>query len=281
MSRPEVGIVGLGLMGGSLARALKASDDPPRIRASSLSREDLDGALSAGVIDHAHDDPADVVSSAELVILATPIDAAAEILRSIRDRIRADAVVTDVVSLKAPLASLAEELGLGPRWVGGHPMTGSERSGFAAARADLFHDATVFLVRGSSINEAADRVERLWTGVGGRVRWTEADAHDRLMVWASHLPQLLSNALATTLAKEGVDPGDLGPGGRDMTRLAASAPELWEGLLTAAGSREVEALIGLAEEIRDLAETLDEGDAGAVAEYMARTRAWREDGTWS
>lgn len=281
MSERTVGIVGLGLIGGSLARGLREAPDPPRIVASSLDSADLERAVAEGVLDSATEDAGAVAGSVDIVVYATPLDATLELLEAHRERFRSGTVLTDVVSLKVPLARKVRELGLGDRWIGGHPMAGSERSGFDAARGDLFRDASVFLVRGEGGKGAATEVSDLWTRVGGRVRWVEAEEHDRLMIRTSHLPQLVANALAATLAEAGVTPGDLGPGGRDMTRLAASAPGLWKGLVRVAGSREVESLREVIGELEHLAELLARGDVDQVETYMERTRTWREGGAWS
>lgn len=276
MSENVVGIVGLGLMGGSLARALRECPDPPRIHASSLDRRDLERALADGTIDRGVEDAGEVAEFADVLVYATPLDATLRLLEVHRDRISEGAVVSDVVSLKEPVARKIRELGLRDRWVGSHPMAGSERSGFEAARADLFRDAPVFLVRDGAGREAEGAVEALWSDVGARIRWVEAEEHDRLMIWASHLPQLVSNALASSLERAGVLPADLGPGGRDMTRLAASAPDLWKGLLKAGGERETEALEAVVEELEALVGLLASGDSEEIEAYMEATRRWRK-----
>lgn len=278
MSQRIVGIVGLGLMGGSVARGLKQGSAPPRIHASSLESADLEAGLEDGTVDQAFTEADEVIREADVVIYATPLDATLALLDEHRDLIPSGAVVTDVVSLKAPVARKAREVGLGDRWVGGHPMAGSERSGFGAARADLFEGAPVFLVRGAARHDAVETVEALWTGLGAEIRWMEPEEHDRLMIWASHLPQLVSNALAASLARAGVTPDDLGPGGRDMTRLSASAPELWKGLLEAGGERETEALSAVIEELESLADLLATGGTEQIEAYMEATRRWRKGG---
>lgn len=277
MSRRVLGVVGLGLMGGSLARALKESGDPLRIHASSLDRSDLERALDEGIVDRALDDAGEVAEGADILVYATPLDATLRLLEAHRERIPEETVVTDVVSLKEPVARKIRELGLGHQWVGSHPMAGSERSGFGAARADLFRDAPVFLVRDGAAAAAEDGVKALWSRVGARTRWVGADEHDRLMIWASHLPQLVSNALAASLARAGVSPADLGPGGRDMTRLAGSAPELWRGLLEAGGERETEALAAVTKELKSLVTLLRSGESEEIEAYMEATRRWRKE----
>lgn len=277
----SVGIVGLGLIGGSLARSLKAHPHPPTIVASSLDTGALDRAREEGVADRTTRDPAEVAASAELIVYATPLRATLDLLGAHRDLWRPEAVLSDVVSLKEPVARKVRELGAGGRWVGSHPMAGSEESGFAASRADLFRSARTYLVRGEAGDDAAGTVESLWSGAGARVAWIDAAAHDRRMIWASHLPQLMANALAAALARAGLDATDLGPGGRDMTRLAGSSPDIWGGLLEAAGAGEEAGLAAAVRELERLREWLADGEVERVVEYMERTREWREGEAWS
>lgn len=276
-----VGVVGLGLVGGSLARRLKEGNEPPEIVASSLDRADLERAVDEGVVDRAAPDAVGVAASADLVVYATPIDVTLDLLTDHRDAWSEDAVVTDVASLKAPVERRIRELGAVARWVGSHPMAGSEESGYGASRSDLFDGAPVYLVREGAPESAARLVEAVWARVGARPRWTGSEAHDRRMIWASHLPQMVSNALAAALARRGVEPGDLGPGGRDMTRLAGSAPDLWRGLLEAAGEREVEALTAVIDEAARLRDLLQRGEVSRVVESMEATRRWKEGEGWS
>lgn len=274
----SVAIVGLGLIGGSLARSLKALEDPPRVVASSNEPGALDRARTEGVVDGASLDPAEVAGAADLVVYATPLDATLELLGAHRERWRPGAVLTDVVSLKVPLARRVRELGVEDRWVGGHPMAGSERSGYAASRPDLFGGAVVYLVGERAGSRARSVVEDLWSGIGARPEWLDADGHDRRMVWASHLPQLVASALAGALEEAGISHGWLGPGGRDMTRLAGSSPELWRGLYGSAPERrERRALRAIIRELETLEELVGSGDLDRLTRYMERTGRWREE----
>jgi prephenate dehydrogenase len=119
------------------------------------------------------------------------------------------------------------------------------------------------------------RVERFWAALGARSAWIDPDAHDRLMVHASHLPQLVSNLLADALAGAGIAPGELGPGGRDMTRLAGSSPEIWRDLLTSSAPELSSALRELAAALNDAAGSLERMDMSALVDLMTRTRAWK------
>lgn len=269
-----VGLVGLGLMGGSLARALAAVDDPPDVWAWSRDARDLDEARAEGVVAEVPSSAAEVAEAAALVVYAVPLGAAVTMLGAHRGRWRDDAVITDVASLKAPLVAAARSAGLSGRYVGGHPMAGGEGTGFGASRPDLYRDADVWITTDTGSAEARAVVESVWRAVGSRPRPVEAETHDRRMVWASHLPQLVANALAHVLDGAGLARTDLGPGGRDMTRLAASAPEMWIDLLDESGPRAARALDALGGALHGLARDLREGRTDEIGELMEETRRW-------
>ena len=157
-------------------------------------------------------------------------------------------------------------------------MAGREASGFAASSADLFHDARVWTVAHDGARERVDGVHRLWEAVGARppVR-VGADEHDRLMALVSHLPQLTSNALVGVLVASGIEPTQLGPGGRAMTRLSASSPAMWRDLLGHARPELAEGLRALAESSERFADLLESGDVDTLATMMSRTAVWRRD----
>ncbi len=265
-----VAIVGLGLIGGSLARALRVLPRPPRVIASSTSVRDLELAEQAGVIEDGATDPDAVVAAAELVVYATPLDVTLDLLAEHSGRWAPGAVVIDVASLKAPVEEAMGALGESARYVGSHPMAGGEGSGFAHSAADLFADATVWLT-GKGVGGAA--VESLWSAVGARPHWTSAPEHDRLMAWCSHLPQLAANAIARVLAETGHTAGDLGTGGADMVRLAGSSPDMWLPLL--ARSEVASPLRELARAAHEIADAVERRDLTALEKWMTSTRAWR------
>ena len=186
-------------------------------------------------------------------------------------------VLTDMVSLKGPLQDRAEELGLQEAYVGSHPMAGGEGRGFEASRSDLFRGARIWTVPGGAPPELRRDIDALWKGLGAHPSPVEAEAHDRLMAWVSHLPQLTANALALALEREGLGRRDLGPGGRDMTRLAGSAPEMWEDLFRWAPPDTPAALEGLQKALAELKALLESGRADQVAARMARTRTWTKE----
>jgi len=271
-----VGIVGLGLMGGSLARALHSLPDAPEVVAWSRTPDDLELARDEGVVEHAAGSAEEVADAAALLVYAVPLGAILEMIAAHRTIWRRDAFVTDVASLKAPIITRVRAVAGTECFVGSHPMTGGEASGFRASRADLYRNVPVWITEDTGGEEARATVESLWTALEAHPRAVRADVHDRRMVWASHLPQLTSNALARVLDDEGMARADLGPGGRDMTRLAASSPAVWIDLLQTAGPEVVRALEALARALETLTRDLREGRAHDVTTLMEATRRWHD-----
>ena len=272
----RVGIVGLGLIGGSLARALRRLDNAPRVVAFNRTREDADRALADGVVNAVADVVSEAVEGQDLVIYATPLDVAREMMRA-HSGGWGDATVTDVVGLKGPLLREAGELGFAAQFVGSHPMAGGTATGYGASTADLFSGETVFVCGGEAEGERIRAVESMWQALGARIRPIDAEAHDRLMVWASHLPQLISNVVARAMAEAGLTVSDLGPGGRDLTRLAESSPEMWTGLFDQASEENVRAIDVVQAGLAAVRKALSERSSEEVAELMRATRGWRRE----
>lgn len=269
-------MLGLGVMGGSLARALAALADPPHVTGWSPSAAERKAALEAGALAEAPSGWHEAAAGADLVVLAAPLRASCALLTEVAAVTSAETTLSDVASLKAPLARAAAEAGVSDRWVGSHPMAGSERSGFEASRGDLYQGARVWTVAAPGAAARSGRVHSLWRSVGARPEAIEAEAHDMLMARASHLPQLASNALAAVMANAGIVPEQLGPGGRDATRLAASGPGLWRDLFEHASPELAEGLHALAREAERIAALLEAGDLDGLEELMRSTRAWRQ-----
>jgi prephenate dehydrogenase len=273
----RVGIVGLGLIGGSLARALRLLDNVPRVVAFNRSRNAAERALADGVIDAVADRAGEAAEGQDLVVYATPLDVALGMMRAQSGR-WGDATVTDVVGLKGQLLREAEKLGFAARFVGSHPMAGGTATGYGASTADLFSGETVFVCGGKAEGERIKAVESMWQALGARIRPIDAGAHDRLMVWASHLPQLISNVVARAMADAGLAVSDLGPGGRDLTRLAESSPEMWTGLFDQASEENVLAIDSVQAGLAAVRTALAESSKEEIAELMRATQEWRVGG---
>ena len=226
----RIAIVGLGLIGGSIA--LAARDRWPAVRIAGVDAAGVVSEASRrGIIDEAVGDVASL-QTADLVVLAAPIPGILDAIEAAAQG-RLPGIVTDVGSTKRQIMSRASAAGL-PRFVGGHPLAGAAQGGLGAARADLFRQKPWLLEASLAPAEAVDVVEHFVAELGAMPRRIGAESHDRTMAYASHLPQLLASTLMATagarLGAEGLSVS--GPALREMTRLAASPPDVWRGILT-------------------------------------------------
>jgi prephenate dehydrogenase len=260
-------------MGGSLALAWRQAVGGT-VRGYSPDRAEAEEARRAGAVDHVCETVAESATEVDWWIIATPLGALAQVWAAV-DSVGPGRVM-DLASLQGPALRAAGQAGAAGRSVSAHPMVGREGSGFRAADPLLYDGAPIWL---SASDQASDSLraeaESFWQGVGAQPAWIDAATHDERMVGASHLPQLTANALARTLAARGLTPSDLGPGGRDMTRLAASSPAMWRDLLGESAPRVASALKSLNDEIGDLIRMLDAGDVEGLSERMSETRKWR------
>jgi prephenate dehydrogenase len=270
-----IAVAGLGLIGGSLARDLAARG--VRVIGGDARRESVDAALGDGAISAALGPGLEGVEEAEILVLAVPVLAAPALLEAALPRLDRVRLVTDAGSTKASVVEAARRLGIGDRFVGAHPLAGDHRSGWAASRTGLFAGATVYLTPSPESTETAVELARdLWREVGGVVVETDAETHDQRLAWTSHLPQVVSSVLAAALAERGIERARLGPGGQDVTRLAASSPEMWIDILrdnTAAVGEAISAVEGRLVFVRRAVES---GDATALRSWLEEARAWAE-----
>ena len=272
----SVTVVGLGVMGGSVAKAVLRRAPGVPVFGIEPDRHSAEMAARDGVRVLPRLDDCDLDGG--VVVFATPLDVAAKLVRETASAWRRAALVTDVASLKAAILDAARasqpsasaQSG-GAAFVGAHPMCGSERSGYVAARADLFEGADVWLC---PLGAGGSAAAAFWTMLGARTRTVSAEHHDRIMALASHLPQLLANALAATLDEAGVGRDLLGPGGRGMTRLAGSSSAMWMPLLDAAADEDAAALGAVERQIGHIRRMLESGDLAGLDALMARGRKW-------
>ena len=242
MERPHqslgtVSIIGVGLIGGSLASALRDSGRVDTIIGCGRSAANLDYALDLGLLDHWTHDPEEAASAGDIVMLATPISAVIGLMPLMEQALRPSAVLTDVSSVKrsvtlAARSSLERRF---PRFVPGHPVAGSEKSGASAAKADLFQNHWVILSPMAETDEdAVDLVTDMWVAAGARTRLMEEALHDQVLGMISHLPHVVAYALMPLLGTQTArdDCMTLAAGGfYDISRIASSDPVMWRDIL--------------------------------------------------
>ena len=226
----RVTIAGVGLIGGSLALAAREAGLIGEVVGLGRSVANLETAKQRGIVDRYTQDAADAARGADLLLLATPVRSLATIAAACAATLPAGAVVSDVGSVKAPIIREVEAvLPSGVAFVGAHPIAGIEDSGAAAASVSLFRGQRCILTPGASSTPAAtDKIRALWEGVGMRVDAMDAVVHDRLLACVSHLPHAIAfSAVNLLLSLDESMHEFAGPSFRDLTRVAASAPETW------------------------------------------------------
>ncbi|VAW77154.1 Cyclohexadienyl dehydrogenase [hydrothermal vent metagenome] len=232
-------IIGVGLIGGSLARALREAGHVDEIVGSSRRAEHLQEAVDLGVIDRFDIDPARAVEGADMVFVSVPLGAMGQVFKSISNSLAPDAVVTDGGSAKASVVrDVSAAVGLTPDWfVPGHPIAGTERSGVAASFATLYKDRRVILTPLEQTKpEATGRVRAMWEAVGAQVNEMSVTHHDEVLAATSHLPHVLAFSLVESLARlaEQREIFEYAAGGfRDFTRIASSDPTMWRDICLA------------------------------------------------
>ena len=265
-----VGIVGLGLIGGSLARDLAARG--VTVLGDDHDADTLRAARASGAVHTPLGPELERLGDVDIVVSAVPVSAAPSVLRAVAARVGPTPIVTDVGSTKRSLCDLAAGLGLGRRFVGAHPLAGDHRAGWAASRAGLFSNAPVYLCPTAETDPAAVlAVRRMWERVGARPEVIEPGDHDRLLAWTSHLPQAVSTALARVLHDAGVPPDRLGRGGRDMTRLARSSADVWTPIALDNAEALAAALAELEGALRTLRDAVVRRDRDAVHRFFDTT----------
>ena len=269
----DAAIIGLGLVGGSLARDLSARG--VRVRAYDIDERHLRDAVQAGCVHESMDRSLAGVSESDLIVVAVPVDSATEVLRHIAPRAARAKLITDVGSTKMRIVELAAELGLASRFVGSHPMAGDHRSGWSASRTGLVDGARVYLCPPHDAPRCiVDLAAEWWSWLGARPIVMSAELHDQKLAWTSHLPHMVSTALALALADADVERDELGPGGRDMTRLAGSSADVWTAIARDNAAAIDTALVSAEREIAAMRAALNGSNAEDLRERFAAARAW-------
>lgn len=281
----KVAIVGVGLIGGSFAMAIRKAGLAQRIVGLGRSRANLDFALQQGIVDEAASDPAAAVSGADLVLLAMPVGQMGSAMAGIAPHLAPDALITDAGSTKQDVVALARQhlTQHFPRFVPAHPIAGSEQTGAAAAQTDLYRNKTVVLTPVAETEPRAVRdVASMWQTCGARTIEMTPQQHDAVFAAVSHLPHLLSFALVDMIASQ---PNHeqlfqfAASGFRDFTRIAGSSPEMWRDICLANRDEILSQLRLYQNEIAHVQALLEKNDGDALAALFARASQARN--TWA
>jgi cyclohexadieny/prephenate dehydrogenase len=278
----RVALIGIGLIGSSLARVLRRDSPMTKIVACARRAETLAAVRRLELADETTDDPATAAEGADLVVVATPLSAYAEIGRRIAPALRRDAILTDVGSVKeAVIRDLQPSVPEGVHFVPGHPVAGTEHSGPEAGFAELFVGRWCILTPPPETAPAAvTAVTRMWEQAGMRVVTMSADHHDRVLAVTSHLPHLIAYTIVGTatdledsLKSEVIEFS--ASGFRDFTRIAASDPVMWRDIFLNNREAVLEILQRFNEDLTALQRAIRWGEGDKLQDLFSRTRAIR------
>ena len=277
----RLAILGVGLLGGSVAKAVRAAGLAREVVGIGRDLARLEPAHREGVLDTTTTDPVVGVRDADFIVLAAPVLANTRLLEVVWPVADDAALITDVGSTKADVVAVARRLGaarpLG--FVGSHPMAGSEQSGYRVARADLFRGANVIVTPTETTETRAVKgIAQFWEALGARVSTLDPESHDRVVAAISHLPHAVAYALVDAVARFEPDAWPFAARGfKDTTRIAASDPTVWKEIFLANRAALAGSLAAFREALAELERLVAAGDGQALAAALARTKKKREE----
>lgn len=274
----QITILAPGLLGASLGMAAKASQLARTVKVWARREEVREACLRMDWCDAGFAGLEASVEGSELAIVCAPVDIIPELVEQIRPHLGGGALITDVGSTKAAICRQCKDQAGLARFVGSHPMAGSEKSGLEHARADLFMDRPCIVTPLESTPEASlRRITAFWEGVGMRVHAVSPEEHDRIVAHISHLPHLVASLLARQLGGSPAEWAALaGNGLRDTTRVAAGSPAIWRSIFANNSAEVMHALTGLEEQLACCKSLMARQDWSAMEQFLADGQRFRK-----
>lgn len=276
-------VIGVGLIGGSLARALKKAGVVGEVVGAGRDLAHLEKAKSLGVIDHFETDITTAVKGCDMVVVAVPLGAMQSVFEKIAPVITNDMIITDVGSAKGSVIKAAEIAfkEIPKTFIPGHPIAGTERSGVEASFPELYENRRVIItpLETSSV-DAISKVRSMWQACGADVVETTIEHHDKVLAATSHLPHMLAFSLVDTLAKMDAknEIFDFAAGGfRDFTRIASSDPDMWRDICLSNGDALVKMISKFSDDLQLLSKAIENNDSTYLKETFSRAKKARDE----
>lgn len=280
-----IGFIGFGLIGGSIAKALKNKLPHLKIIAYTRNHEDTDTAVEEGVVDVALSSIDNTFSEADIIFICTPVKIILNIMNELKPYLSSNQTVTDVGSVKGYVHKCAKEVGISDIYIGGHPMAGSEKSGYMAAYSALFAGKNYIITKNTELsndpvyNRKVSRLCELIALLGCNIVTMDPNEHDYAVAGISHVPHLVSAALVQTVIKMDTENKDMkrciATGFTDSTRIAASSPEMWSQICLTNRDEILTVLDGYLDILKNIRESVANEDELAIKKIFQDARDYR------
>ncbi|MZH02347.1 MAG: prephenate dehydrogenase/arogenate dehydrogenase family protein [Nitrospinae bacterium] len=275
-------VIGVGLLGASLAKACKERCLVDEIAGYGRSRENLEKAKRLKIIDHCPGDLDEAVSDADLIVLCTPVSTIVPLIQNMVSQVKPGALITDVGSVKDPIVHGADKLiPEGKFFVGSHPIAGGENSGLEASTANLYQGAKCIVTPTEKTDKAAlEKISALWQAVGMKVMSLTTDEHDFVFGAVSHLPHIVAYALMNTLgALKTPDNREVtafsGAGLKDITRIASSDPVMWRDICLSNRNHSLDLIDKFQNKLEEIRSTIEKGDGEELKKEFMDANKYR------
>lgn len=281
LEKLKVSIIGLGLIGGSLAKALNTKVGIKDITAVNRSHKALDEALKDRMITRGFSEVNDYVYKSDIIFVCTPVMRAIEYIEDISRKALPECIITDVGSTKGELVRYVNNMASPPCFVGGHPMAGTEKTGYAAGFSHLFENAYYVLTPGrNTAQKAVDTMVELVKKIGAIPVVMDAEEHDRATGAISHVPHIIASALVNMVRELDSSDGKmqmLAAGGfKDITRIASSSPEMWENIALSNKVHIREILEYFEKTVNSFKLSMESSDSKAVLDFFSSAKVFRD-----
>lgn len=272
----RVTIIGVGLMGGSLGKALKKHKVAKEVIGLSHRQSSLVDAMKINAIDQGFTEVPKAVRNADLVVLAAPVDSIVKLLSTINPHLKRYCIVTDVGSAKVEIIEAAQKVLTSPgNFVGSHPLVGSEKKGVAFANESLFEGAKcVMTPLDSTHNAVKDKVKKMWNKVGSEVVMMTPNEHDEALAYISHLPHLLAYSLMNVIPDKHLQISTQSL--RDITRIASSSPQMWNDIFLANSKNLIHSLDELIGNLAELRKSITARDQKNLTQFFKKAKEKRD-----
>lgn len=277
----KITVIGLGLIGGSLIKALNERANISNIIAVNRSKGPLESAIKDGFISHGFTELNDQVYNSDIIFICTPIKPTLEYLKTLSGKVKPSCIVTDVCSTKSEIIDFVNKMDNPPLFIGGHPMTGAEKTGYSSGFSHLFENAYYILSKSkTTTEESLELLKNLLEIIGALPIEIDASEHDKITAVISHVPHIIAASLVNLVREQDSDKGTmqmLAAGGfKDITRIASSSSELWEGITISNKKQIVQALSKFMELLKNFSDYTENNDSQKMLTFFESAKNYRD-----